>query len=330
RRRPARLACGVVLLFALAAGCAPSTRPPAEGPAAKAAVNVSPATFGGVASRRVVTPNYLIETTITDSDVVANIAQVMEGANAQYRKLAPDVPQGGDPLKCFVFANRNQWAQFTEANTGADAKVYLRINRGGYAIGDWYVSYYIGDRETYSVAAHEGFHQYVGRHFKRRPPPFLEEGLATLFEYVEWDKELPRWRWDVNQTRFNGLERSLKNGTTIPLTQLCQMHAGQVVSKSVWKVETFYSQAWAFARFLNDGQGGRYRPALRRMLADLATNKVDVATAGAVLPNGLWDPKSAQPLLEHYLGKPLDQIDVEFHAFMRQVVAEQYRPSWTD
>ncbi len=62
----------------------------------------------------------------------------------------------------------------------------------------------------------------------------------------------------------------------------------------------------------------------------IATNNVDVAKAGAVLPNGMWDPKSAQPLLEHYLGKPLDQIDVEYQAYMRQVVAEQYKPSWSD
>ena len=322
------LVLGALLIAAVAcaAGCGAS-RPagPAEGPAAKARVAVTPATFGGTPSRNVATPHYLIRTTIEDPELVDNLAQVMEGALGQYRKLTPDVPVSGEPLLCFIFANRNQWAQFTEAQTGDDAKVYLRINRGGYAVGDWYVSYYIGTRETYQVAAHEGFHQYVGRHFKRRPPPFLEEGLATLFEYVDWENDLPRWRWRVNPNRLGGLERSARQGLLLPLSELCTMHAGQVVSKQLWRVETFYAQAWALARFLTDGDGGRYRPALQRMLADLAADRVPLPGFDRPPPPGTWDPRSARPLLEHYLGKPLEEIDREYQAYVRQIVDEQYR-----
>lgn len=314
-------------LAGLLAGCAGSQ---AEGPAAKARVDVSAATFGGVASRKIATPHYLIETTIEDPEVVGNLAQVMEGALGQYRKLAPGAAGGGEPLLCFVFANRNQWARFTEAQTGDDAKVYLRINRGGYAVGDWFVSYFIGDRETYQVAAHEGFHQYVGRHFKRRPPPFLEEGLATLFEFIDWDDDLPRWRWRVNPNRLGGLERSVRQGLTMPLADLCTMHAGQVVSRQVWRVETFYAQAWAFARFLTDGDGGRHRPALRRMLADLEADRVPLPGFDRPTPPGTWDPRTARPLLEHYLGKPIEQIDAEYQAYMRRIVEVGNRPSRDD
>lgn len=309
------------MLWPAMTGCGGSGNPPAEGPAARAAVTIEPATFGGVPSRKVQTRHYLIETTVPDPQVVANIAQVMEGALAQYRKLAPDVPESPEPMKCFVFGTRNQWTQFTEAYTGDDAKIYLRINRGGYSIRDWFVSYYIGERETYSVAAHEGFHQWVGRHFKRRPPPFLEEGLSTLFESVEWENELPRWRWHVNAGRLNGLDRAMRNRALFPLPELVTMHAGQVVTKQLWKVEAFYAQSWAFARFLNEGKNGTYRPALQRMLADLAMDRIDVPGVGPVLPNGFWNPRSARPLLEHYLGKPLEEIDVEFRAYMQQIVA---------
>ena len=315
-----------VALAALLSGCGSSSRVgPAEGPAAKAAVDVAPATFGGVPSKKVSTPHYLIETTIEDRELVDNLAQVMEGALGQYRKLTPGVPLTDRPLLCFIFANRNQWAQFTEAQTGDDAKVYLRINRGGYAVGDWYVSYFIGDRETYQVAAHEGFHQYVGRHFKRRPPPFLEEGLATLFEFVDWQGDLPRWRWQANPNRLGGLERSVRQGLLLPLPELCTMHAGQVVSKQLWRVETFYAQAWALARFLTDGEGGRYRPALQRMLADLAADQVPLPGFDRPTPAGTWDPRTARPLLEHYLGKPLEQVDREYQAYVRKIVADGYR-----
>jgi hypothetical protein len=145
-----RLPRSLLLLTVLlaVAGCASRPASPAEGPAARAPVSIAPANFGKTASRRVLTAHYRIDTTIENNDLVDRLAQVMEGALGQYRKLAPDVPVAGEPLQCFVFANRNQWAQFTESETGADAKIYLRINRGGYSVRDWYVSYYIGDRET--------------------------------------------------------------------------------------------------------------------------------------------------------------------------------------
>ncbi len=290
---------------------------------ALAQIKREPSTFGKTKSTLVTTPHYRIDTTIENEEMVERIAQVMEGALEQYRKLAPDVPLSEKPLQCYVFNDRNQWAQFTEAQTGADAKVYLRINRGGYSVRDWFVSYYIGERETISVAAHEGFHQYIGRNFKRRPPPFVEEGLSTLFEYVDWDKELPRWRLSMNPNRLSALERSLKRETTMPLGELCAMHAGQVVSKQLWKVEMFYAQAWGFARFLVDGEGGRYRPALQRMLTDLANDRALVPNAGPGA-NGLWNPATAKPLLEQYLGKKIEEIDKEYQAYMRKLVEGMY------
>ncbi|MDB5295826.1 MAG: hypothetical protein JWO31_1809 [Phycisphaerales bacterium] len=309
----------VVLVLSGCAAAPPSN--PAVGPAAKSPVTVTADRFGGVASHKVVTPHYLIRTTIDSPELVENLAQVMEGALGEYRKLAPGVPLTADPLLCFVFADRNQWAQFTEAQTGGDAKVYLRINRGGYAVRDWYVSYFIGDRETYQVAAHEGFHQYVGRHFKRRPPPFLEEGLATVYEFVDWQNGLPRWRTRLNPHRFVGLERSVEQQMLTPLAELCTMHAGQVVSKQLGRVEAFYAQAWAFARFLDDGEGGRYRPALQRMLADLAADRVPLPEFARPTPPGTWDPRTARPLLEYYLGESLERIDRQYLAYVRQLVA---------
>jgi hypothetical protein len=319
----ARLLSCLLALFALA-GCGSSNlADPPEGPELLAPVKTEASSFGNTKSTRVNTPHYRMDTTIENEELVDRLAQVMEGALSQYRKLAPDVPLSSEPLQCYVFANRNQWAQFTEHETGADAKVYLRINRGGYSVRDWYVSYYIGERETISVASHEGFHQYVGRNFKRRPPPFVEEGLATLFEFVDWDKDLPRWRIATNPNRLAALERALKQGNTMPLGELCAMHAGQVVSKQLWKVEMFYAQAWGFARFLMDGENGRYRPALQRMLTDLANDRALIPNAGPG-PGGLWNPATARPLLEKYLDKNIEEIDREYQAFLRKIVAEQY------
>lgn len=321
--RPARRSslAAFLLAIALIAGCAPARQSgPRLGPTAPVAVRVEPGAFDGKPARRLVTPHYLIDTTIEDADFVATLPQLMEGALAQYRRLAPGVPPSAAPMRCNVFATRAQWATFTEANAGDDAAVYLQINRGGYAINDWYVAYFIGDLGTWSVAAHEGWHQFVARHFQRRPPPFLEEGLACLFEDVQWEADLPRWHLSVNPARLTGLRRTIERDALIPLDALCTMHAGQIVNTAPARIEGFYAQGWAFARFLWDGQQGRYRPALQRMLADLAAGKAEGPGQAASGNGVLWDPASAKPLLERYLGKPLGEIDGEYQAFMRRAV----------
>ena len=132
----------------------------------------------------------------------------MEGALGEYHRVAPGVPLTSTPMKCFVFGTREQWVDFTRRNTGPDAFWYLKINRGGYTVRDWYVSYYVGEKATLSVAAHEGWHQFASRHFKGRLPPFLEEGIATMFEDLRWTAldggpgtDLPRWNLLINRDR---------------------------------------------------------------------------------------------------------------------------------
>lgn len=148
------------------------------------------------------TPHYKIYTTVDDRpDLNDRIAQLMEGAFGAYRTVGGNVPVTDYPMQCYIFANRVQWERFTLMHAGPDADIYLKIARGGYTIHDWYVAYYIGDISTYSVAAHEGWHQYVNRHFKGRLPPFLEEGIACMFENVEWDGNLPRWNLSLNPSR---------------------------------------------------------------------------------------------------------------------------------
>ena len=50
------------------------------------------------------------------------------------------------------------------------------------------VLYNIGTRDTFAIAAHEGWHQFSGRHFKYRLPSWLDEGVA-LFIGRPWQLE---------------------------------------------------------------------------------------------------------------------------------------------
>ena len=323
----------MVICILFAVGCSLSRGPRAwVGPTTAAPIATSPwhvpvpSDTPGVAIR---TPRYLIYTTIEDERLRAAVAQVMEGAYEQYRLLAPGVAPSGEPMRCYVFGQRRQWTQFTESRTGEDAAIYLQITRGGYTVGDWFVAYDIGGGATYSVAAHEGWHQYVARHFKGRLPPFLEEGVACLFETVRMrgnphaGGQLPRWNWGVNPTRSAGLRDAVEAGRLWPLEQLITLHAGEVVNQPRERIDAFYAQNWAFARFLWDAEGGRYRPQFQRLLEETAAGTLNDPTGTLRHARRNWNPAAAKPILEHYLGQELATIEAAYLAYVGQLVAAE-------
>jgi len=324
-----RVILTIASVLTLLAGC--ESQPQVgkwEGPKALSTASVGGWQFKGAEGWRVNTAHYAIYTTIAKDDIREMLPQVMEGAFEQYRLLAPDVAVSEKPMDCFVFFDRMQWNDYTRATTGKDASIYLQIRRGGYAVGDRYVAYYIGLHGTASVAAHEGWHQFVARNFRGRLPPFLEEGLATTFEGVEFRDGLPRWNVAVNPLRGQALRRALDEKHLWPTEQLIAMHAGEVVNQAGDKIEAFYAQCWAFAKFLREGDGGRYAPALRQWLAETANGTVYDPSHSHNRVGMPWNKTAVKPMLEHYLGMSLPEIDQAFQAYMRKVAYDDYHIQW--
>lgn len=272
------------------------------------------------------TKHYKIYTTIDDRpDLLDRLGQLMEGAFQSYHTIAGTVPDTTYPMQCYVFADRLEWDRFTRQHAGPDAGIYLKIARGGYTIHDWYVAYYIGDISTYSVAAHEGWHQYVNRHFKGRLPPFLEEGIACMFENVEWSGNLPRWNLSLNPSRALSLRRALDAGETFPLDKLVTLHAGEIVNMAGIRIEAFYAQDWAFARYLWEGENGKYRPGLQRLLADTAAGTVFDPTGSSRRSYLPWNPRGVRPMLEHYLNADLSVIEAGYKQFMIKIAYDEMK-----
>jgi hypothetical protein len=330
RRRAVASALLSIALLLNAAGCASLDGSGGRwsGPTAPASVSVEPWTFSNSTGKQLKTPHYLIQTTIVDPDVLRRLPQVLEGAYAQYQAFGPAPQSSKGPMKCYVFSKRSEWVEFTARHTGADAAVYLQITRGGYTIGDWFVSYYVGDSATFSVAAHEGWHQYVARHFKGRLPPFLEEGTACMFENVRFPGDLPRWDLSTNGNRAIGLRNAIDGRALWPLDKLITMHAGDVVQLPGDKIEAFYAQNWAFARFMWEYNNGQYRGDFRKLLADTAAGTPYDPSGTMHRASNAWSPSSVRPMLEHYLGKPLNQIDIEYQQFIRKIAYEQFGKQW--
>jgi hypothetical protein len=318
----------VAVVAMLLAGCGVQQPGSWDGPQALSTASVESWSYKGQEGFKLTSPHYVIYTTIKSEDTRALLPQVMEGAFTQFRALSPNVPVDDKPMDCFIFASRQEFNNYTKENTGNASGIYLQIRRGGYALGDRYVSYDIGLNATASVAAHEGWHQFAARNFKGRLPPFLEEGLATTFEGVDFTDKLPRWNVAINPLRAQALRRTVEENHLWPLEKLIRTHAGEVVNQGGAQVDAFYSESWAFAKFLRQADGGKYAPALRLLLAETAAGTVFDPSHSHNRAGLPWNPSAVKPMLEHYLQMPLPEIDRAFQAYIKKVVYEEYPSQW--
>src|SRR5437764_11023181 len=150
---------GAILVALGLLGCASTgtdSRSNWTGPTVVQPIQTKPWQYRQLPGKTLLTKHYAIHTTIDDEQFLDRLPQVLEGAHEQYEKLAPGLPSSDRQMDCYLFSRRPEWVMFTRDNTPKeDAPTYLRINRGGYTRGDWYVAYFIGDAGTYSVSAHE-------------------------------------------------------------------------------------------------------------------------------------------------------------------------------
>jgi hypothetical protein len=110
---------------------------------------------------------------------------------------------------------------------------------------------------------------------------------------------------------------------TFPLSELITLHAGNIVGRPGIRIEAFYAQNWAFARYLWEGENGKNRPALQQLLADTAAGTVYDPTGSLRRSYLEWRPEGVQPLLEHYLGKDLATIEAGYKQFIQKVAYDE-------
>jgi hypothetical protein len=113
----------------------------------------------------------------------------------------------------------------------------------------------------------------------------------------------------VNPARTAALTLAAKENDLWPLEDLIGLHAGHVVKEPREKINAFYAQSWAFARFLNEADGGWYRPMFRKLLAD--------AAAGELART--YDAAATRALLERYLKEDLAETERAFAGFVRDI-----------
>jgi hypothetical protein len=276
--------------------------------------------FGGHTGTLTRTSAYRIFSTADDPALTTHLPAFLEECLERYTTEFGPLPQPTLKLDTFLMGDRPQWARLTRQLMGDEADTYLRIERGGFSSGGRAILWEIGRRDTFAIAAHEGWHQYTQRAFKSELPPWLEEGIALYMEgftFADPEQRPIPAPW-ANLERFDQLKRAHDSGTLLPLASLLSAAPQDLIHSSADAALTWYAQVWALTHFLNETSA--HRANLQLLLTDTARGSLETA-ARTKLPH---HPRNAQltpqSIFAAYFGSP-DLLDAQFTAFQKQIAA---------
>ena len=301
---------------------------------------------------KLTTRHYEIFTTLLEPRVLGQIGGFIESAYRAYNSQLPEpvsavlrTPYGGHltvetktKFTIYLFANRRQWEDFTRSFAGEQAETFCKIRAGAYYHNGACVVYDIGRKRTFAALGHEGWHQFNDKHFKFRPPSWLDEGVAMLFEMHGSENGLYYFEPTENSYRLDGLKKTLTKNKIIPLRELVAMNPGDVLATDQTEsAMAFYSQSYALVRFLQEAGYGRRLGVYRRLLKDgfrgvwvLDKANKRIATDRNIPKTVLWNQIVGRGLFEDYIGNNFDQIEQEYLAFCRQIVKTEDRRQKTE
>lgn len=322
-RRGLTAALGAMVIASLSA-CAgrastPDDRTPDSAPV------VEPWSFRGDPGTLTRTRYWRVFSTADDSTLNSVLPGFLERCMARYRTELGSLPAPALRLDTFVLRDRAAWADLTRQAMGPDANAFLAIERGGFSSGGRGLFWNVGLRDTLSLAAHEGWHQYTQRTFRDELPVWLEEGLATYFEGFRIDPREPGERliqFDprANRERWRVLADAAQDGRLMPLSGVVEAPAEALVQSDDATGLLLYAQAWALVLFLKEDEQGRWAAGLSAALRDAAEGRLHrwiEYRAGQQAAVQTRTERRGAGLLTAYISQDISLLEARYDAFVR-------------
>lgn len=294
---------------------------------------VEPWSFEGREGRILITTGHRVHTTIAEQDTLLALAPFLDALLEHYRTALGELPAPPRPMDTYLFAERSEWQTYTRELMQDRAALYLNLGRGGYSVRGTAVLFDIdeyGYRDTFSIIAHEGWHQYTQVVFQHALPTWLEEGIATWMEgRIERRDGSFEFNGLANRARLEMLSNALNTGRLIKLTELIERVPQQFLQegdRNQTRLLIYYAQVWALVNFLNEGEDGRYRPALEKVLQDAKDGRiVSTILTSPFIPGQQQRRTMATSVLGPgvilaYFNRDLAEFDEQFHRYIADLV----------
>ena len=204
------------------------------------------------------TNHYRIHTDL-DRALAEDLAQRMDAMFEEYsRRMAVfDTSHSGNKFDIYLFAHRKNYLDFTGNKMS---------NAGGVTMPD--INTVAADLESQGrdslrqTLQHEAFHQFAASVISQDLPPWLNEGLAVMFQEGIWTGrsfllgQVPPWR--VRQLQYDIANKRLVDFSTIMKMPLRWWNL--TLDRSRIAGSTQYTQAWAMCQFLvYSVEDGKYK-----------------------------------------------------------------------
>jgi hypothetical protein len=310
---------------------------PATTPIAASASSRQPWQFGDVQGMLITSPNYRIYTTIEYDRILDRLPVFYERALQQYTSALANLPMPDEHLETYLFQTRSQWQTKTEQMLPDQAKMFSNLGRGGFTTHGTSVLYYIDrmgyTRDTFAIAAHEGWHQYTQQTFKHQLPIWLEEGVATYMEGYRTNSDgEPEFMPKANFERRETLKDAARSHKLITLDDLLTRTPQSFLNQGKEPLLVYYAQVWALTRFLSEGENGKYKSALADVLTDAAEGKlVGRMMTSPVTANsrhrGAASNHVGPAVAQEYFNRDLAELQQQYLSFVDQITNQENQPS---
>jgi hypothetical protein len=293
---------------------------------ANVVLGVEPWTYESSEGKVISTLSYRILTTVSKTSMIERMPAFMETALIHYTTALGPLPRPTSAMETYLMGTRPQWARMTQRFMGDQADTYLQIQRGGFSSGGRAILYDIGPRDTFAIAAHEGWHQYTQKTFRNPLPVTLEEGIATYMEGFRWqsmESDRPNFLPWCNWERYEQLRHAERQGKLVSLDRLMHSSPQELMAGDPDNALVYYAQAWALIHFLNEDGAGQYRPALHAMVRDAADGRLVAKIQkelGSRAAGAYLQRHGGVDLLAVYTGRSAQDLDADYQAFIKLIV----------
>lgn len=288
-----------------------------------------PWTFQGNEGWILTTPSVELHTTVRERRMLHRLPPFLELAHAHRLNAITPLVRNEEPLQTFVLASRLEWDALTRSLLRDNARAYLRIERGGYSVNGMGIFYDLGPRDTFVMAAHEGWHQFIQTAFADPLPVWLDEGIASYFEGFRWredEPDTPEFLPWLNQQRFDQLRSAAAGRTLLRLEELVLNRPQDLLDtdRGGAAALNYYAQVWALVHFFMESDNGRRRPGLERLLRDAQAGRF-VAAVGEVSGEreaGVLRTRrtGAGALAAYWPEESMESMDRAYQAFILRIV----------
>ena len=269
-----------------------------------------------------------IHSTLRDPLIRERMQVFLPTALDHYRSAIIPLPAPDGPIDVYLFGTRSDWIAYTRERLPEEAAMYERLGRGGYTLEGDAVLYDIGRWDTFTIAAHEGWHAYTQRVFRHSLPVWLEEGIACYMEGVGGNANgapptfMP-WR---NFERFGELRDVVSRERFVSLADLIEGTPQDYLRDGRNTLLGYYAQTWALVHFLMEGEGGRYRAGLERLLDDAVEGRISStiwasSRAGSRNERRMAIGRQVGPaVLREYFDEDIAAISGQYETFVKALV----------